>query len=93
MGIQNHNNYDYITFRSSKAALNNFMLSLSNFYKEKEITIASINPGGVRTRMGGNNARFSIDKRSKQLLDIICKLDIKDTVNFLIMMVVSYLFK
>ena len=43
--------------------------------------------------MGRNNAKFSIDKGSKQLLDIICKLDIKEQLIFLIMMVESYLFE
>ena len=70
MGIQNHNNYDYITYRASKAALNNFILSLSNFYKEKEITIASINPAGVRTKWVEIMQSFRLIKAQSNFLTL-----------------------
>ena len=46
-------------YRSSKAALNAVMRSLAIDLRPKEITVAVVNPGWVRTEMGGPGARIA----------------------------------
>tara|TARA_A100001015_G_scaffold290815_1_gene364285 strand:- start:223 stop:900 length:678 start_codon:yes stop_codon:yes gene_type:complete len=59
MGTQEHKGSNATIYRASKAAVNNVMVSISEEFKSKDITVASFHPGWVRTAMGGPNATLS----------------------------------
>ena len=68
---ENSSGGSYI-YRSSKAALNAVMRSLAIDLRGKEITVILINPGWVRTDMGGAAASFDVGEnvaRMRRLFD------------------------
>lgn len=75
MGSMSDNGYgnSYI-YRSSKAALNSVVKSLSIDLKEQGIVSVVLHPGWVKTDMGGPNAeitsRESVEKMFKNLLNL-----------------------
>lgn len=73
------NNYSYC---ASKAALN-MMVRLSGFdLKERNIVSICVNPGSVKTRMGGENAMFSVEQSVAHIFAIIDKVTIADSGKF-----------
>ena len=70
-------------YRSSKAALNAVMKSLSIDLKPRGISVAILHPGWVRTKSGGKTANLSIVYSSKKIYELIKQLKKKDSGNFL----------
>ena len=70
-------------YRSSKAALNQVVKSLSVDLKPMGITVISLHPGWVKTDMGGPNAPVSIDESIKGMMKVIDATDIRNTGTFL----------
>ena len=70
-------------YRSSKAALNQVVKSLSVDLKPIGITVISLHPGWVKTDMGGPNAPVSIDESVKGMMKVIDATDIGNTGTFL----------
>ena len=79
MGIQKHNGSNATIYRASKAAVNNVMVSISEEFKSKKITVSSFHPGWVRTDMGGANATLSVKESASYLISNFLKLNIKDS--------------
>lgn len=69
-------------YRSSKAALNAVMRSLSIDLRSKEISVVLINPGWVRTNMGGRGAILPVDESVSCMRQLIEGLGIKDSGRF-----------
>ena len=46
-------------YRTSKAALNNIARNLSSDLQSRDITVIAIDPGWVKTEMGGPNAQIA----------------------------------
>ncbi len=69
----------FITYRSSKCAVNSIMRNLSIGLKEKGITVAVLHPGWVRTDMGSEAAPLAIEESVKGLVAEIDKLDLEHT--------------
>jgi len=70
-------------YRSSKAALNQVMRTLSAELKDRGITVVSVSPGWVKTDMGGSAAPLTADVSIKGLRKVIAGLSVKDTGRYL----------
>ena len=82
MSIQKHSGSNAIIYRASKAAVNNIMVSISQEFKSKYITVSSFHPGWVRTDMGGPNAKLSAKESASSLIISFEKLTFEDTGKF-----------
>ncbi len=70
-------------YRSSKAALNAVVKSLSIDLKEQGIVSVVFHPGWVKTEMGGPNAEISTRQCTEQLFDHLSRLTLKDSGRFI----------
>ncbi|HEB78919.1 MAG TPA: SDR family oxidoreductase [Rhodospirillales bacterium] len=70
-------------YRASKAALNAMMKSLSHDLKPRGVTVAVLNPGWVRTGLGGENGRIGADESVAGLRKVIAGLKLPDSGKFL----------
>ncbi len=71
------------SYRSSKAALNAAMKSLSIDLASREITVVVFHPGWVRTDMGGRSASLSAKKSVEEMRAVIDRLTLSDSGRFL----------
>lgn len=62
-------------YRSSKAALNSVVKSLSHDLKADHISVAAIHPGWVQTRMGGPNGLIDVDTSVTGISQVIEQLN------------------
>ena len=58
-------------YRSSKAALNSIVKSLSNDLTGEGFTVLALHPGWVQTEMGGPNALIDTDTSASGLIEVI----------------------
>jgi NAD(P)-dependent dehydrogenase (short-subunit alcohol dehydrogenase family) len=70
-------------YRSSKAALNAVMKSLSLDLRDQGFTVVVLNPGWVRTDMGGSGASIDSFESVAGMRDVINNLRIEDSGRFL----------
>ena len=84
MGSMADNGYggSYI-YRSSKAALNSVVKSLSIDLREQDIISVALHPGWVKTEMGGPDAEITSRESVTQIFKHLSNLTIKDTGRFI----------
>ena len=82
MSVQKHSGSNALIYRASKAAVNNIMVSISQEFKSKYITVSSFHPGWVRTDMGGPNATLSAKESASSLVKSFENLTFEDTGKF-----------
>tara|TARA_A100001011_G_scaffold400325_1_gene514126 strand:- start:2109 stop:2795 length:687 start_codon:yes stop_codon:yes gene_type:complete len=82
MGTQEHKGSNATIYRASKAAVNNVMVSVSEEFKSKDITVVSFHPGWVRTDMGGTNATLSTKDSAASLINSFKCLKLESTGKF-----------
>jgi len=70
-------------YRSSKAALNAVVKSLSIDLRDDGIKCVALHPGWVKTDMGGPNAKISTRESVTRLFDIMLKLEENDSGRFI----------
>jgi NAD(P)-dependent dehydrogenase (short-subunit alcohol dehydrogenase family) len=70
-------------YRTSKAAVNMAMLALAHEVRPRGITVVILNPGWVRTDMGGPNARLSPEESIAGMRRVIAGLTPADAGRFL----------
>lgn len=70
-------------YRSSKAAANMVVKSLSVDLKEKGITSVAFHPGWVQTDMGGPNAMIPVEQSVADMRKVIAGLTLADTGRFI----------
>ncbi len=70
------------SYRMSKAALNAGMKNLSIELKRRNIAVAALHPGWVKTDMGGAQAEVEIPDAVAGLLGVIAALDMAHTGSF-----------
>lgn len=58
-------------YRSSKAALNSVVKSLSNDLAQQGFTVLALHPGWVQTEMGGPNALIDTETSARGLYSVI----------------------
>ncbi|TVQ00279.1 MAG: SDR family NAD(P)-dependent oxidoreductase [Roseinatronobacter sp.] len=74
---------DRIAYRASKAAVNKVMQGLATDLHDRRIAVAQIDPGWVRTDMGGAEADEDPTQVARGILDIASTLDMSGTGRFL----------
>ena len=72
----------YYAYRSSKAALNMVMKNLSIELRDRGITCVSLNPGWVRTDMGGSAAPLSPEQSVRGLRKVLDAVTLDDSGKF-----------
>jgi short-subunit dehydrogenase len=84
MGSMADNGYgnSYI-YRSSKAALNSVVKSLSIDLRDQGVISVALHPGWVKTEMGGPNAEITTSECVEQLFSNLSKLTIEDSGRFI----------
>ena len=82
MGSITHNTGDRMPYRTSKAAVNQAMKSLSFEFKTDRITVLMLHPGWVRTDMGGAQATLSPAESVRGLKKVIDELTLRDSGKF-----------
>ncbi len=84
MGSMADNGYgsSYI-YRSSKAALNSVVKSLSIDLKEQGVISVAFHPGWVKTEMGGPGAEITTAESVEQLFEHLLKLTLEDSGRFI----------
>ncbi len=82
MGSQHHDSPNAYFYRSSKAAVNNLMVTFSKELIHQNISICSYHPGWVRTEMGGPDADLSPEESAGHLIERFDELSIKISGNF-----------
>ena len=82
LGVQEHNGSNALIYRASKAAVNNVMVSISEDFKSKKITVSSFHPGWVRTDMGGPKATLSTKESATSLINNFENLTFESTGKF-----------
>lgn len=73
---------DRIAYRASKAAVNKVMQGLATEFEPEGIPVAVINPGWVRTDMGGPDAEEDAGDVARGILAIADRLTLDDTGKF-----------
>lgn len=71
------------TYSMSKAALNMLTLHQARDLKEKDIIVICMDPGWVKTRMGGKGALIEADASIKGMLDVVDGLKREDSGRYL----------
>ena len=71
-----------LIYRSTKAALNQMVKSLSVSLYPNGISVIAMHPGWVKTDMGGPQALISADDSVKSLIKTIASLGIEDSGSF-----------
>jgi len=73
---------DRIAYRASKAALNKVMQGLATDLHPQGIAVALVDPGWVRTDMGGDDADLEPDTVAQGILQLAERLTLADTGRF-----------
>lgn len=82
LGQGNLNN-SLSAYAASKCALHSITVHLAEKLRTKDIMVFAMNPGWVRTRMGGNQAPSTIDEAIGHITETIEQLTFKQTGSFL----------
>jgi len=72
----------YLAYRMSKTALNMFTKCLGNELRSEKILVAAVNPGWVKTDMGGKNAVLTKDYSADFILKTVAELNAESTGGF-----------
>jgi len=71
------------TYRSSKAALNSVVKSMSVDLKDRGIKCVALHPGWVKTDMGGSNAEISARESATKIFNILETMKFEDSGQFI----------
>ena len=68
-------------YRLSKSALNQAVRNLAAEWGPEAFTIAALNPGWVKTDMGGPDAEISVEEASRQILAFVEEVSTRPEIN------------
>lgn len=66
---------DRIAYRASKTALNTVVQGLATRLEPEGIAVALVDPGWLRTDMGGPDTNLPVDQVARGILDLSARLD------------------
>jgi NAD(P)-dependent dehydrogenase (short-subunit alcohol dehydrogenase family) len=72
-----------IAYRAAKAALNKITQGLAIDLRKEGVAVVALNPGWVRTDMGGKNAELSVEESASGIVATLDALRLDDTGRFL----------
>ena len=75
--------HQYYCYGASKAALNHFTVGLAHELRPRNVVVAAISPGWVRTEMGGPRAELSTEESAAALAGTIMQLAMDSSGEFL----------
>ncbi|MBU2935663.1 MULTISPECIES: SDR family NAD(P)-dependent oxidoreductase [Pacificibacter] len=73
---------DRIAYRASKTAVNKVMQGLATDLYAQGITVGLIDPGWVRTEMGGDDAEYSPQEVAQGVIDVAQTISLEQTGKF-----------
>lgn len=79
---KNHYGGEYI-YRSSKAALNCVLKNLSLDLRQREISVLALEPGWVKTDMGGTNAPLTTEESVKGMRKVLSSINLSNSGQFI----------
>ncbi|MDO5529056.1 MAG: SDR family NAD(P)-dependent oxidoreductase [Paracoccus sp. (in: a-proteobacteria)] len=82
MSFMGYRKPDQIAYRASKAALNKVMQGLASRLEAEGIPVVLVDPGWVRTDMGGPAAELDPQQVARGILDLAARLELADTGRF-----------
>lgn len=82
MAFMGYRKADRIAYRASKAALNKVMQGLATRLEPEGIAVALVDPGWVRTDMGGAGADLGADEVARGILRLAERLGMAETGRF-----------
>lgn len=71
------------TYHASKAALNMFSRCLAGTFRSDRVIVIVLNPGWVRTDMGGSDARLDASESVRGIIRVVEGLTMEDSGQFL----------
>ncbi len=83
MGRMQYTNSDRIAYRASKSAANKIVQAMATDFKAFGICVVAIDPGWVRTQMGGGDADISVEESAEGILKVAEGLTIADSSQFI----------
>lgn len=69
----------WLSYRLSKSALNAATRSLANQLKSKNVIVIALDPGWVKTDMGGESANLTTQECVTQIINTLGKISLKDS--------------
>lgn len=81
--ISSKGDHKYYCYGASKAALNHLTVGLAHELRPKNVIVAVLSPGWVKTSMGGPDAELSPDESAAAMADTILSLSMDDSGRFL----------
>ena len=80
--VQLTNDPGRYSYRTSKAALNSLMRSMSAWLKPRGVTCVTISPGWTRTEMGGPKAHNSMEESVSGVMKVVASITADDAGKF-----------
>lgn len=81
--IEDNDSGGRYAYRTSKAAVNMVMKNLAVDLRSSQVIAVTLNPGWVRTRMGGAGAPLSVEDSATGLRGVLDRLTLKDSGSFI----------
>lgn len=70
------------SYRTSKAALNQILVSAAQNLRKKEVKTLAIHPGWVQTDMGGKDATFTAEQSVSGIINVASNLTLEESGSF-----------